>query len=187
MEGRAHCALLTATHFQKAVVRRSLIHLTSFISSCRMRCWKGKKRLQAALLRLHIKTYASTRYRAADRCNKHTCERWKKQLLTGEEELSSWLCSARVCAIRKKTKTQTVSGSCLCTLGPGFTSTALHQVTGRIYLPFSSGNYEYSTRQAVVPQTTMTCTLKEPILPNAQAPKDEMHFISVQNPTPFSF
>lgn len=113
MEGRAHCALLTVTHFQKAVVRRSLIHLTSLISSCSVRCWKGKKRLQAALLRLHIKTHASTQYRAADRYSKHTGERWKKQLLIGKEELSSWLCSARVCAVRKKPQeTQTVSGSC---------------------------------------------------------------------------
>lgn len=140
MEGRAHCALLAVTHFQKAVVRRSLIHLTSLISSCSMRCCKGKKRLQAALLCLHIKTHASTRYRATDRYSKHTGERWKKQLLIGKEDISSWFCSAHACAIRKKPqKTQTVSGSCA---HWGQDSLLLHfpRATGRIFLPSSLDN-----------------------------------------------
>lgn len=59
MEGKAHCALLTVAPFRKAVVRRFLIQLTSLISSCSMKYRKVMKRLQAGLLRLHIKTHAS--------------------------------------------------------------------------------------------------------------------------------
>lgn len=34
--------------------------------------------------------------------SKNTSDRWKKHLLIGKEQLSSCLCSAHVCAIRKK-------------------------------------------------------------------------------------
>lgn len=183
MEGKAHCALLTVTHFWKAVVRRFLIQLTSLISSCSTKYRKVMKRLQAHQLCLHIKTCASAQYRAGDRYRKCTCDRWKKHLLIGKEQLSSQSCHAHVCAIRKKINPE--NSHCIkkrCTPGPGFTSAALRQATGVMHRPSSPRQQWWARRQTAMPQMTMTRPLKEPILPNAPSSKDGMHFITVQDP-----